>query len=415
MLANATSAAVVGFSALRENPLRTVLSTLGVIIGVGALVSVLSLGDAMQNFVRKELERTTDVQTVVVHARPYLMVDGERMPVRGAPEFNPRDLADLTTALPMARASTMMLSGDARVTWPRSGKHRGVSVTAVTAGVDGFGKTKLHAGRPFTVSEAEHNAPVVMLSHKLAQELSDGRGVDALLEQFVQVGGQPREVIGIFAAITGERGYGARVPFASASAVLGRDVSLKHPVMQFQARSVEEITAMQHAIHDWLATRYRNWETRVEVVTMASTLEEVAQGFDIMKFFLGALAGISLLVGGIGIMNIMLANVTERTREIGIRKALGARGRDIQMQFLTEAIAVSCFGSALGVVVGALMTGAVVFGIRSWRDAPDLHFTLAPSTIVLAVASAAVIGLVFGTYPARRAAKLSPIEAIRHE
>ena len=385
------------------------------IIGVAALVSVLSLGDAMQNFVRKELERSTDVQTVVVRAKPFVLVDGEQTPVRGAPQFTTAHLAEMTEALPLARATAMSLSGGARVVWTRSGKHRRAAVSAVTAGIDNFGKTALHSGRPFTAAEASHNAPVVMLSHKLATELADGRNIDALLNQFVHVRGQPREVVGIFEKVTGERGYGIRVPFASASAVLGPDAPLTRPDLLFQARSIEDINTLKLAIEDWVAMRYRDWENRVEVETMESTLEQVNKGFDVMKFFLGALAGISLLVGGVGIMNIMLANVTERTREIGIRKALGARSQDIRLQFLTEAVAVSCFGSALGVLLGALMTSAVVIGIRAYGDEPNIHFALSFGTVLVAVSSAALIGLVFGTYPARRASRLSPIDAIRHE
>ena len=134
-----------------------------------------------------------------------------------------------------------------------------------------------------------------------------------------------------------------------------------------------------------------------------------------MKFFLGALASISLLVGGVGIMNIMLANVTERTREIGIRKAIGARGRDIHVQFLTEAVAVSCMGSFLGVILGAILTAGIVVGIRIWSKAESLNFAMSPQTVALAAIAAVTIGLSFGTYPARRASRLSPIDAIRHE
>ncbi|MEP6778315.1 MAG: FtsX-like permease family protein, partial [Gemmatimonadaceae bacterium] len=168
-------------------------------------------------------------------------------------------------------------------------------------------------------------------------------------------------------------------------------------------------------IQDWLATRYRDWQHSVEIATREQQLDQISQGFSIMKLFLGALAGISLLVGGIGIMNIMLANVTERTREIGVRKAIGARRRDIQLQFLTEAVAVSCVGSLLGIVFGALMTAATVVGIRAWSDAEGVSFVLSPSTVMLAAFAAVTIGLAFGTYPARRAARLSPIDAIRHE
>ena len=114
-------------------------------------------------------------------------------------------------------------------------------------------------------------------------------------------------------------------------------------------------------------------------------------------------------------MNIMLANVTERTREIGVRKAIGARAQDIHMQFLTEAVAVSCLGSVLGVILGACMTAVVVVGLRVWSQAEGLSFALAPQTVLLAAFAAVTIGLSFGTYPARRAARLSPIDAIRHE
>jgi putative ABC transport system permease protein len=415
MLAPAVAAVPVAFSALRENPLRTVLATLGVIIGVAALVAVLSLGDAMQNFVRGELERSTDVQTVIVRAKTRELVDGEWRAVHGTPTFTGRDLEELAGELPMLRAATMTVSGTARITWPRTGKARMVAITATTAGIDGFGRTKLAAGRPFTAAEARHSAPVVLLSHKLALELADTRSPESLVGQFVQVQGQPFEVVGIFAPVVGERGFAARLPIATAGSVLGDAAAVNRPDLLLKARSVEEIDAMRSRIEDWLATRFRRWEERVDVETMEATLEQVAQGFDIMKLFLGALAGISLLVGGIGIMNIMLASVTERTREIGIRKAIGARSRDIQWQFLTEAVAVSCFGSALGVVLGAAMTAAVVLLIRSWSDAPDLAFALSYGTVAVAAASAVTIGLVFGTYPARRAARLSPIDAIRHE
>jgi putative ABC transport system permease protein len=120
-------------------------------------------------------------------------------------------------------------------------------------------------------------------------------------------------------------------------------------------------------------------------------------------------------VGGIGIMNIMLANVTERTREIGVRKAIGARGQDIHVQFLTEAVAVSCFGSVLGVVLGALITASIVLGIRIWAKAESIAFAMSLQTVFTAAFAAVAIGLLFGTYPARRAARLSPIDAIRHE
>jgi putative ABC transport system permease protein len=192
-------------------------------------------------------------------------------------------------------------------------------------------------------------------------------------------------------------------------------VSLKTPQILVKASSVEAIGDTRQRIEDWLATRYRNWQNTVDIRTREAQLDDTLRAFGVMKFFLGALAGISLLVGGIGIMNIMLANVTERTREIGVRKAIGARGQDIHVQFLTEAVAVSCFGSVLGVVLGALITASIVLGIRIWAKAESIAFAMSLQTVFTAAFAAVAIGLLFGTYPARRAARLSPIDAIRHE
>ncbi|MEP6764442.1 MAG: ABC transporter permease [Gemmatimonadaceae bacterium] len=409
------AATAVGLGSLRENPLRTVLSMLGVIIGVAALVSVISLGDVMQAFVRGELERTTDLQNLVVHAQTQRLVEGDWVPNHNYPVFTPHELADLNESLPLSRGGFMQIGGNARIVSQRTGKHRSVSVAATTFDASDDGRVKLAAGRLFTQSEATHNAPVIVLSYKLASELADGRGAESIVDETVRVRGLPRQVIGVFAFVKGERGYSAGVPYAAASNVFGSGVSLRTPQMIIKARAVEDIDAVRQGIQDWLATRYRDWQQSVEINTREQQLDQTAQAFSIMKLFLGALAGISLLVGGIGIMNIMLANVTERTREIGVRKAIGARGRDIQLQFLTETVAVSCVGSMLGIALGAIMTAGTVVGIRMWTKADGVSFVLSPSTVMLAVAAAVTIGLAFGTYPARRAAGLSPIDAIRHE
>lgn len=415
LLRSAIGASAVGIGSLRENLLRTILSMLGVIIGVAALVSVISLGDVMQGFVRGELDRTTDLQLVTLSAQTGMLVNGEWQTFHEYPLFTQRDMDDLTSRLPLARGSAMQLSGQALVGFPRAGTHRNVSIAAVTAGIESFGTNKLAAGRLFSASEVTHNASVIVLSHKLADELSGGRGAETMLDEFVRVRGRPRMVIGIFAPIKGERGFSARVPYTSAATVLGNSASLDRPNIFIKSRSVEDLAEVKKSIRDWLASRYRNWQNTVEIATREQQLDQTLQAFGIMKFFLGALASISLLVGGVGIMNIMLANVTERTREIGVRKAIGARGRDIHVQFLTEAVAVSCLGSMLGVVVGALMTAAIVIGIRMWTQAESLSFALSANTVIMAAFAAVTIGLSFGTYPARRAARLSPIDAIRHE
>ncbi|WP_075071542.1 ABC transporter permease [Gemmatimonas phototrophica] len=415
MLPPSLSAAAVGLGALRENPLRTLLSTLGVIIGVAALVAVLSLGDAMQAFVRSEIDRVTDVQSVTIEPRTFRLIDGSWEPVRNPLVLTLADLSSLKRETPSAQAAVMSRGGSARVSWPGSGKQRKATIAAVTEDIAITDRRPLADGRSFTPREALANAPVVVLSWRLAEELADGRPATSLIGQEVRVGPLPRVVIGVFAARQGERGYSARIPYAGAAATLGNSAVAGAPSIALKARSVDAVATLTSEIEDWLALRFQRWEDRIEIIVAEAELAEIARAFLIMKLFLGLLAGISMLVGGIGIMNIMLASVTERTREIGIRKAIGANVRDIRVQFLTEAVAISAVGSGLGVVLGLSIAALAVGVMHLMVDAEGLQVVISPWTLVMSATLAVIIGLVFGTYPARRASHLSPIDAIRHE
>jgi putative ABC transport system permease protein len=414
MIAVIWSAAAVGVGALRENPLRTLLSTLGVIIGVASLVAVLSLGDALQAFARNEIDRQTDVQSIAVEARTWHVVDGRWEPVRNVLRLTTEDFEQLAAALPESKGAWMSRSGTARVAARRTSRERTAGIQAVSAGIGVTGRPRLAAGRLFTEREDRGNAPVVILSWKLAEELANGRPATSMLGEEVRVGSLPREVIGIFEGTVGERGYSARIPLAGAATTIPQAMSGAASIT-LRARSLEDVPSLKSSIQDWLARRYRGWEDRVELVVAEDRLADVNRGFFILKLFLGALAGISMLVGGIGIMNIMLASVTERTREIGIRKAIGANRRDIRLQFLTEAVAISFVGSGAGVVIGLIVATIAVAVMRSLAKAEGLGVSFTPGTLLLSAGIAVAVGLVFGTYPARRASRLSPIDAIRHE
>lgn len=401
-------------AALRENPLRTLLSVLGVIIGVAALVAVLSLGDTFQAFARAQVGRLTDVQSVSIQAVTGRWEDDRWVPAKAMPSLTLTDLADVLRAAPAAQAGMLSRSGRARVVWRRAGRERSASVQAVTSGESAFNGTPVTIGRMFTAGEADRNAAVVVLSHRLATELSQGRP-EAMLGEAVRVGGSVREVVGILEPQPNERGYAVRVPYLAAASVLGSAAMADPPTLLLRARTVEDVARLRAEIEDWLAGRYRAWEARYEVVVSEQRLAQAEDAFRVLKAFLGALAGISMLVGGVGIMNIMLASVTERTREIGIRKAMGARERDIRLQFLAEAVVVSFVGSGAGVAVGMLLSVLVVVGLRAFTPATDIGFVISPWTVAVAAGIAVAIGLAFGTYPARRAGRLSPIDAIRHE
>ena len=212
----------------------------------------------------------------------------------------------------------------------------------------------------------------------------------------------------------GETTFATFVPLRAATAALGGQRQLT-PSIFVRAPSIELVDATKSRVIDWLAMRYRDWDAQVSVTTQLARLQQTQTAMLTAKIVLGAFAGISLIVGGVGIMNVLLASVTERTREIGVRKAMGARRRDILYQFLAESVAMASVGTGLGTVVGFAAAFAVA-GLVRWR-APGvaMYAAITPATIGTSILSAVTIGLTFGTFPALRASRLSPIDAIRHE
>jgi putative ABC transport system permease protein len=223
-------------------------------------------------------------------------------------------------------------------------------------------------------------------------------------------------VIGVLAAERGmEDRLSAIVPFTVASDATILSAAPEPPILLVRAARVEQVDSVRSRTESWLASRFGAWQGKLRVQTEgALRLRQARQGILIFKLAMGSFAAISLIVGGIGIMNILLASVFERTREIGVRKAIGARRRDILIQFLAESVAISGVGSVIGVVAGLAAAFAATAIMRAKTEAV-VFAALTWPTIIVAMAIAIAVGLVAGTYPALRAARLSPIDAIRRE
>jgi putative ABC transport system permease protein len=399
---------------LKANPLRTVLSTLGIVIGVAALVAVLSIGEGAERFSRQMIERATDLHIVMVTTRTTERIGGVLVRREDYPVLTPEDRADMADRVAGLAHLTLLLSEPARLTLVDDTTQRAAVINAVEPGARAFFEPGFAAGRFFTAEEAVGNDPVIVLSHELASQFAGDGQVAPLLGRSVRIGESVRRVVGVLGEEEGDTRPNAYVPLQAERELFQAQAAPRAPTLLLKAVRLEEIDDVRSQAETWLAERFGSWEADFRIEVAARRVEQAQQVMLTFKLIMAAIVGISILVGGIGIMNILLASAYERTREIGIRKAAGARNRDILLQFLAESITISAVGSAIGVVVGLVGAFGVTKVIRAISEAP-LEMAFSWEIVVAAAAVAVGVGVIFGTYPARRAAQMEPVEAIRYE
>jgi len=384
--------------ALKANVFRTVLTLLGIVIGVSSVVAMLAIGEGAK---QRVVQQIGSMGTNLLVIRPQFNNARGRGPVA---TLTVQD-ADAIGDLPYVQAAMPDVQGSAVVRYGNI-DFQPETVNATTDALPIVRSWPVARGIFFTEDDIRSYASVAVLGESVYEALfPDG---DDPIGKYILIKDLPFQVIGVMSPKGGtSQGDDADntvfVPLTTGMLRLFGQRFLRS--ITIAVSDLDQVDATQQAVLNLLEERHRTQDFRVR--NMAELLETVTEAQNTLTIFLGSMAAISLLVGGIGIMNIMLVSVSERTREIGIRMATGARQRDILQQFLSEAIVVSAIGGVVGVVVGV---GA---GLTIQAFGSPIAFTVAP--MVLAFGCAAATGLIFGYAPARKAAKLDPVVALANE
>lgn len=397
------------FSALFVNKVRTGLTMLGIIIGIGSVIAMISIGQGAQGAIQSNIQSLgSNLLLVLPGAQrgPGVQVSAGR---GSSQTLTLADAEAIAAQASSVKAVSPELGGRRQVT--AKGTNTNTQVTGVTPAYPEVRNVQVEEGVFITEQQIKSSSKVAVLGPATRDDLF-GEGSQAV-GQTIRIQKMDFKVIGvtkakggsgfnnqddaIYVPLTTNQRFLAGSEFVSTIAVQAADADSMAGLQQ----EITSILLARHKIDDPLLADF-NVLNQADIVATASS---VANTFTIL---LGCVAGISLIVGGIGIMNMMLTTVTERTREIGLRKAIGAKRGDINRQFLFEAMLLTLIGGAIGVLIGWLISlGVSKFG--------GIATKLAPAPIALAFGVSAAIGIIFGYYPARRASRLNPIEALRYE
>lgn len=399
------------YTALHANRTRSGLTILGIVIGISSVIALVSIGQGAASSVQNSIQSLGSNLLLITpgaqRAPGGFGVSGGRGNARTLLMDDARAIQAQVQGI---QALAMEVSGRYQIT--AKGTNTNTTVDGVTPSYADIRNVSVADGAFISDTQNESYAKVAVLGPTARDDLF-GENADGVTGQSIRIKGIEFKVIGVTVA-KGGSGFNNQddvvyIPANTASRFLAGGTYVT--TIDVQAANADEMTQIQSDITTLLLSRHHisdATQADFSVLNQADILASASSITATLTYLLGAIAGISLLVGGIGIMNMMLTTVTERTREIGLRKAIGARNSDISLQFLAEAVALTVIGGVVGIALGS----AISYGVNA---SGLVTTTVSVQAIVLAFGVSAAIGIVFGYYPARKAARMSPIEALRYE
>lgn len=407
---NIPSTIKISLRSLMANKMRSALTMLGIIIGVGAVITMLAVGTGAGQRIGEQIASIGSNQLIVLPGATS--AGGVRMGAGTQPTLSTGDADAIQRECPSVLYVAPVLGGVAQVVY--GSQNWSTVVTGTTPSMLDVRDWSLVEGRPFTDDEVRSAAKVCLLGQTVIDNLFGG--IDPV-GQVIRIKNGPFTVIGVLerkgqSPIGQDQDDTIYIPVTTAQKkIFGTAFPGMVRIIMVKARSAEALGPAEREVAGLLRQRHRigrKQDDDFTVRNLTQMMQAAEQASKVMTLLLGSVASVSLLVGGIGIMNIMLVSVTERTREIGIRMAVGAKTWDIRLQFLIEALILSLIGGAFGVIAG-VSGSALLSRIAGW---PTIVSVL---SILLAFSFSGVVGIFFGFYPAYKASLLDPIEALRHE
>jgi len=385
-----TQAFKMAISSIVSNKMRSFLTMLGVIIGVAAVITLISVGEGATKQITSQIQGLgTNLITInITNSRNKVITT-----------------ADLDTLKTKPSIQNIAPTINGNVTVKAEGKNKSTSLEASTPEYAKIRNLKTQSGRFLVQNDLDMRFRVVVVGINVADELFGNRNI---LGKTISINGMNFSIIGILEEKGSSMGSSGDdrviVPLTTAQRLL------KNKEIRTFYVSAASADTVKQAVSDLEAFMLKKFKdtNNYRVFNQTDLLSTITQTTATLTMMLGGIAGISLLVGGIGIMNIMLVSVTERTREIGIRKAIGAKRRDIMIQFLIESLVISGLGGIIGVLLG--MGGTSLLG-----SVMKIPLTISLNIVVIATCFSAAVGIIFGLYPANKASRLRPIEALRYE